>query len=68
MWVVYNRPRDYPHGYVARLHLISASKVVPTAKTLCGGIDVIRRAMQQRGLVRLARDASDDPVIVESWV
>lgn len=69
MWTVYNRPKDYPHGYIARRSEIGGRKPRPvmTADVVIGDLKLIRESMTMCGLYCLTRDLSDDPVIVETW-
>jgi hypothetical protein len=65
IWTVYDHPRDYPHGFIARKFLLDQpTDEIITAPTL----DEIREAMWQRGLTCLKRAPGDDPVIVETWI
>lgn len=70
MWSIYERPSDYPEEYVARRFEIGGGpEPRPTAEIIkSASLDELRRAMMQRGLVPLARAASDQRQIVESWV
>jgi hypothetical protein len=65
MWVVYEKPSDYPGSYVARLF----HGTDPTTKCLVhASVEVIRNAMREGGLVRLERSEHDEPQIVEVWL
>jgi hypothetical protein len=71
MFVVYDRPLDYPEHYVMRRWIIGAVEGQPIpdkdyfviAKTL----DEVRVAIPPH-CVRLERDPNDEPQIVESWI
>lgn len=68
MWTIYDHPRDYPNEYVAREWVIDVAPR-PTGKVItCKYINVLRLEFEERGLVRLPRDPSDDLLIVETWV
>jgi len=67
MWVVTERPRDFPNDYVARLHLTLPTNV-PTAVGIRRPTLGELRAALPRGLHRLERSPADDPVIVEVWL
>jgi hypothetical protein len=65
LWTVYKQPRDYPESFVARRFLNDQ----PQAEVIVSAsLDTIRREMQKMGLVRLERDASDEPQILEVWL
>jgi hypothetical protein len=70
IWTVYERPSDFPDEFVARLYLVGdggtnygATSTVLRAPDLDG-----IRAKLPRGLWRVERSPTDDPVIVESWL
>ncbi len=66
MYVIYERPRDYPDEFVCRRFVI---KHEPLAGELVGrGTLEDCRASLPCGLVRLNRDPRDEPQIVESWI
>jgi hypothetical protein len=68
MWTVYDRPTDYPTGFIARLFLIYSTAVVATDQTVSSpDVAVIRQLLANQGLFCMPRDESDDPKIVESW-
>ena len=68
LWTVYDHPRDWPHGFIARRHVISNGGSHPTAETLQAlSLEELRVDLRARGLVCVARHASGDPVIVETW-
>ncbi|MDR1630064.1 MAG: hypothetical protein LBS36_07630 [Oscillospiraceae bacterium] len=61
---IYKHPKDYPDKYVARLWDRNIpTQIMATSETLEG----IREKIPE-GMVRLNRDATDDPVIVETWI
>lgn len=64
IWTVYERPTDYPQGFIARLYRNgTATQAIVTGDTL----DAVRGGIPL-GLCRMARHPSDDPVIVETWL
>lgn len=68
-WVVYDHPKDYPDGYVARKWIANAEDAGPTDVAMwSNNLEEVRDFLENLGLVKLARDPSDDPVIVESWI
>lgn len=66
MWVIYDRPRDYPDHVVVRKWLVR-EQAEPTPCTLHDSIEAARAALPP-GLVCLPRDPHDDPFIVETWL
>ena len=69
MWTVYDHPKDFPDGFMARRSEIGGGVPVPvlTDDVVTGDLRMIRECMARCGLVCLTRDPSDDPVIVETW-
>jgi hypothetical protein len=69
MFVIYERPRDFPEGYVMRRWVIgeggdsSATDEMATAPTLAE-----IRVFVPSYCVRLERDPKDEPQIVEVWL
>lgn len=71
LWVIYERPCDYPTRYVVREWRVSDRGAVPQRGIgLCDTLDEARRilAIGAPGRHRLDRHPDDDPVIVEVWV
>ena len=70
MWTIYERPRDFPALYVARLWRLrrGADNPVAALETLTAPtLDELRDQLPP-GLYRVPRNACDDPVIVETWL
>ena len=68
MWTVYDRPRDYPHGYIARrCEIRSAGRIVQTTEVRIGATLEEVRAQLPPGCTAGRGIAEDDPVIVEVW-
>ena len=67
IFVVTERPKDYPQGYVLRAQLVRAGRIEMgpawTRPTLEG-----LRAIIPLGLYRQPRVPHDDPAIVETWL
>jgi hypothetical protein len=69
IWTVYERPRDYPCGFIVRAFEISSTGPQPTGHVIkCLDLEPIREKLQRAGLTRLMRDEKDEPQIVESWI
>lgn len=70
IWVVYERPADYPDWFVAREWFIPPTGATPSPGRfhLYDTLNGARDELTDRGLVCIPRDAADDPVIVETWL
>ena len=68
IWTVYDHPKDYPDGFIARMHEVAEGPPRPTDKTLMGELEEIRRVLIEAGLTTLPRDARDEREVVESWI
>ena len=66
VWVIYERPRDYPEGFVVRVHYglfpERACSLVPSL------IEARQIAVAAGASVRLDRMPEDDGPIVETWL
>ena len=70
VWVVYDHPRDYPHDYVARMHIAErdGSTTISDVALVSRSLDLLRMELEARGLTCLHRMEGDDPVILETWL
>jgi hypothetical protein len=69
MWTIYNRPRDFPDAFVARLFAVGNGKVTATELlVVLDSLDEMREAFQHAGLTVIPRNTADDPNIVETWL
>lgn len=68
MWTVYDKPTDYPQGFVARMHVCRAGEHNPTAVFVTGKTLDKVRAQLPPGLVKIDRAEDDEPHIVEVWL
>ena len=69
MWTIYERPKDYPCGFVARMFEIGSGQPKPTAKTIKSiDLDPIQEKLINAGLTCIPRSEEDEPQIVENWV
>jgi hypothetical protein len=69
MWSVYDRPTDYPDGFIARRFEVPAlGPPTATDHTLTGELNEIRKTFYRAGLFRLDRNPEDEPQIVETWL
>jgi hypothetical protein len=66
MWVIYNRPLDFPECMVCRLWYGD----MPTDEVMLGdSLEQMRRkVMRAGGCFNLGRFIDDEPHIVECWV
>lgn len=66
IWVIYNRPADYPDSFVVR---VWRGEVPEPEVGLYPTLELARLMVDQDGAsIRLPRHHTDDPVIVESWI
>lgn len=68
IWTVYQRPSDYPEGFVARMHVVSQGKVGPTNAAVFADTLKGVRELLPPGLIQMARHEQDEPQIVETWM
>ena len=69
IWTIFDRPADFPEGYVARrFEIDEGGGSLATRDTLTGKLDDIRMALEKAGFMKMARDEGDGPQIVESWL
>jgi hypothetical protein len=69
MWVVYDRPTDFPDHYVARCHQVGGRGTKPTTLVVkAETLDELREVLRNIGLTCIARDPADEPQIVETWL
>jgi hypothetical protein len=65
IWTVYDHPKDFPNRFVARLWIgerATGNVIVEQ------NLNVLRDRLEGMGLVKLMRQPSDDPVILETWL
>ena len=68
MYVVYERPLDFPNSFVVRHWIVDADGGKPTDWMVVGKtLDDVRQAIPGY-CVRLERSPEDEPQIVESWI
>ena len=69
VWTVYERPKDYPIGWVARMFEITRAGPKPTGCVIkCAALQPIQEKLARAGLVKLPRSVEDEPQVVESWI
>lgn len=68
IWTIYENPVDFPDWFVARPQIIRPKTAGPLPLHLMAkNLDRLR-LMLPDGLVRLDRQPTDDPFILEVWV
>lgn len=65
MWTVYDKPTDYPHGTIARLHEVPGG---PSQCSIVGELEDLRERFREAGFTPIKRDEGDEPQIVETWI
>ncbi|TAL42613.1 MAG: hypothetical protein EPN91_07915 [Salinibacterium sp.] len=67
--VIYNRPSDYPDGYLVKTYIVERGNIAP-GKILGHSLPSLEAARElvPDGMWRIERLPGDDPVIVEVWV
>lgn len=68
IWTIYERPQDYPDGYVVRPWIIGRDGIPhPGAGIQAGDLATARAAIPD-GLIRMERADDDEPQILETWI
>lgn len=65
-YTIYERPRDYPEGFVVRAWHIMPGRAEPGEARTASTLEEAR-ALVPPGLICFARTPDDDPTIVETW-
>ncbi|MFC2459849.1 hypothetical protein [Selenomonas noxia] len=68
---VYDHPQDFPHGYVARAHIIAhGGKAAYASQMIYIGRETIEevRAAIPPDMVKMVRHPQDDPAILETYI
>ena len=68
LYVIYERPLDYPNDYVLRAQLAKNGEIEVEREPTCVGSLAECRAAVPAGLTNLGRDPRDQPQILEVWV
>lgn len=71
MWVIFDHPQDVPYAFVARQFIACDGKVYATDRALMGEtLDEVRALLNRLypHLICFARNDSDEPQIVETWL
>ena len=67
MWVIYERPRDFPQGFIVRRWDITGPGPTPGPAYAELTLEAARRHVPP-GLECLPRFENDEPTIVEAWL
>ena len=60
IWTVYEKPRDYPTGWIARMHEVGGAVVKPTGHVIKAvELEPIREKLARAGLVCIPRQEGD---------
>jgi hypothetical protein len=69
IYTIYEHPKDFPDHFVLRGFTITKDKPIPDKDPLLfKTLEMARKLLEGSGKTRLARNPSDDPCIVESWL
>jgi hypothetical protein len=68
LFTIYEKPRDYPHGYVVRRWVTDGGPEPHPREAMVAATLEEARALVPPDLYRLQRSPEDDPCIVESWI
>lgn len=65
LWVIYERPTDYPNSFVARKFVVNK----PTGEVVvCNSLEDVREAICYKSLQKFQPAPEDDPKIIEIWL
>lgn len=68
MWILYARPPDYPHSWVARRWAIYEIPQ-PTPDILVSpSLEVLEDILRDHGFAKLERMPNDAPEILSTWI
>lgn len=73
IWTIYDKPKDYPEGFIARRYEVGGADrtkpaIIATSDTLTGSLEHMRNTLERAGLTVLRKHASDHANVVESWI
>jgi hypothetical protein len=68
IWTIYEKPSDWPVGWVTRcFKILPGGKSEPGEAFFCMTLEDARKCVPPT-LYRMERAPEDDPVIVETWI
>jgi hypothetical protein len=68
LFAVYDHPAAYPQHFAVRKQMIAADGLRDIEWLLFAHLEQVRSALAQKGLIRVPRGATDDPLLLEHWV
>lgn len=68
MFVIFDKPKDYPGIFVVRRFIIENDMAIPTNLHWMGETLKEARESIPPHCVRIERDPNDEPQIIESWI
>jgi hypothetical protein len=69
VFVIYEKPKDYPQGYVVRRWEVAMGSMEAQAMESARVATIEEaRALIPEGLFRMDRALEDEPQIVETWI
>ncbi len=69
LYVIYEKPKDYPFQYVARKHAVlkGGQMAVGEVFGVSKNVEHLRTSLRDMGLICVPRFENDDPCIIETW-
>lgn len=69
IWAIYERPKDYPDGFIARKWDCTVFPPIATEEILTGEtLHDVRLQLSKESIGKLPRFPTDDPCLVEVWL
>jgi len=68
VWVIYDHPRDYPHGFVLRPQFAVSGEVRACPQAWYARSADELRSILPHGVTYLPRQPQDDVAILETWL
>lgn len=68
MWIVFEKPDDYPNSWVARRWLVYDVPQPTPEHLISPSLDVLEDVLLRMGFAKLARSPEDDPAVLSTWV
>ena len=69
VWVIYERPRDYPSGYVLRAQFVMKDRTIrPDEIAWYSDNPDKLRSILPPNLNKLMPSQRDDPTVLETWI
>lgn len=68
MWIVYEKPLDYPNSWVARRWAIYEVPQPTPEMLISPSLEVLEDILRRYGFSKLAPMPDDEPQIVATWI